>query len=62
MDINPYQFTSDWTAYEFANVMLRENVRLVVLSTAWLTRLLPADLDIRPTEADTETIAYWVER
>jgi protein N-terminal amidase len=62
MDINPYQFTADWKAYEFANTMLRENVRLVVLSTAWLTRLLPADLEVRPTEADTETIAYWVER
>jgi protein N-terminal amidase len=62
MDINPYQFTAPWTDYEFANTMLREGVRLVVLSTAWLTRLLPAELEQSPENPDMETIAYWVER
>ena len=62
MDINPYKFTAPWTDYEFANTMLRENVRLVVLSTAWLTRLTPAELEDRPREADMETVAYWLER
>ena len=62
MDINPYQFTSPWTDYEFANTMLNNNVRLVVLSMAWLTRLLPQDLEIEPDKPDMETIAYWLER
>jgi protein N-terminal amidase len=62
MDINPYKFTAPWTDYEFASTMLRENVRLVVLSMAWLTRLLPAELEERPNEADMETVAYWIER
>lgn len=62
MDLNPYQFTAPWTRYEFANTMLRENVRLVVLSMAWLTRLLPDELDIQPNQVDAETLAYWVDR
>ena len=62
MDINPYQFTAPWTDYEFANTMLRENVRLVILSMAWLTRLLPQELEIEPDKPDMETVAYWTER
>ena len=62
MDINPYQFTAPWTEYEFASTMLREGVRLVVLSTAWLTRLSPHDLDVDPADPDMETVAYWLER
>lgn len=62
MDINPYRFTAPWTDFEFANTMLRENVRLVILSTAWLTRLLPEELEIEPDKPDMETVAYWTER
>ena len=62
MDINPYQFTAPWTDYEFANTMLREGIRLVILSMAWLTRLLPAELEIDPDKPDMETVAYWLER
>lgn len=34
MDINPYQFKSAWTAYEFANHCLSGGAKLVVLSMA----------------------------
>ncbi|EMC96912.1 hypothetical protein BAUCODRAFT_69012 [Baudoinia panamericana UAMH 10762] len=62
MDINPYQFTAPWAAYEFANSMLAGNARLVVLSMAWLTRLAPEDLKLEPDRPDMETVAYWLER
>lgn len=62
MDINPYKFTAPWTSYEFATTMLQQNVKLVVLSMAWLTRLLPEELSIEPSAPDMETVAYWLER
>ena len=62
MDINPYRFESPWSAYEFARSMLAGKARLVVLSMAWLTRLLPAELEIEPEKPDMETVAYWLER
>lgn len=62
MDINPYKFTAPWSAYEFATTMLQGNVRLVVLSMAWLTRLTPQELLVEPDAPDMETVAYWLER
>ncbi|KAK3717238.1 hypothetical protein LTR37_005947 [Vermiconidia calcicola] len=62
MDINPYQFTAPWRDFEFANTMLREGVRLVILSMAWLTHRLPHELEIEPDKPDMETVAYWRER
>lgn len=62
MDINPYKFTAPWTEYEFATCMLRNSVKLVVLSMAWLTRLLPGELTLEPEAPDMETVAYWLER
>lgn len=62
MDINPYRFQSPWTNYEFATTMLNHNVKLVVLSMAWLTRLTPEDTMVHPERPDMETVAYWLER
>lgn len=62
MDINPYRFTAPWSDYEFATTMLRNNVRLVVLSMAWLTRLTPEECRVNPERPDMETVAYWLER
>jgi protein N-terminal amidase len=62
MDINPYKFTAPWSAYEFATTMLKADVRLVVLSMAWLTRLTPQELLVEPDAPDMETVAYWLER
>lgn len=62
MDINPYKFTAPWTDYEFATTMLRENVKLVILSMAWLCHLLPHELQQEPEKPDMPTVAYWLER
>ncbi|TKA80000.1 hypothetical protein B0A55_02083 [Friedmanniomyces simplex] len=62
MDINPYKFEAPWSAYEFATTMLKANVKLIVLSMAWLTRLSEQDLAIESERPDMETVAYWLER
>lgn len=62
MDINPYRFEAPWHAFEFATTMLKGRARLIILSMAWLTRLLPADLEIEPNQPDMETVAYWLDR
>ncbi|CAK3836416.1 N-terminal amidase [Lecanosticta acicola] len=62
MDINPYQFQSDWRHYEFASTMLQANCKLVLLSMAWLTRLTPEACAAEPERPDMETVAYWLER
>lgn len=62
MDINPYKFTAAWTDYEFATRMLGSGTRLVILSMAWLTRLLPHEITADPSTPDMETVAYWLER
>lgn len=59
MDINPYRFITPFDACEFANTMLKNNVRLVVLSMAWLTHRTPEEISQTP---DRETVAYWRER
>lgn len=62
MDINPYQFKAPWTAYEFANHVLKSNARLVVLSTAWLTTMSAERLRGNAMSPDMDTVQYWVER
>jgi protein N-terminal amidase len=62
MDINPYKFLADWSEYEFATAALKSKSPLVVLSTAWITRLSPEELDASPDEPDVETQTYWLER
>lgn len=62
MDINPYKFTAAWDSYEFATSMLVNHMSLVILSMAWLTRLLPHEIALEPSAPDMETVAYWLER
>ncbi|KAK5167564.1 uncharacterized protein LTR77_007263 [Saxophila tyrrhenica] len=62
MDINPYRFMSPWTDYEFASTMLSHDVRLVVLSMAWLTHRLPQEIEGDPATPDMETVGYWRHR
>lgn len=62
MDINPRRFSAPWTAYEFATHCVNFATPLVVLSMAWLTRLLPQELQQSAEEPDLETLAYWIER
>ena len=46
MDMNPQYFTASWKDYELANYTLKNRAPLLVISTAWLTRLPPAGEDI----------------
>jgi protein N-terminal amidase len=62
MDINPYQFTAPWTAYEFTSHARKANAELIVLSCAWLTHCSADDLSTMPTRPDLSTLGYWVER
>ncbi|KAH9827327.1 Carbon-nitrogen hydrolase [Teratosphaeria destructans] len=62
MDINPYRFAAPWSAYEFASSMLEGQARIVILSMAWLTRLMPGEVKVEPDRPDMETVAYWLER
>lgn len=62
MDLNPYRFTAPWDAYEFLTAALRHNVRLVVLSMAWLTDLPAAELVDSPEDPDIKTLQYWLGR
>ncbi|GAM86724.1 hypothetical protein ANO11243_047430 [Dothideomycetidae sp. 11243] len=62
MDINPYKFQAAEDAYEFATYGIQAGARLIVLSTAWLTRLSPAELLDSSGDEDIDTISYWINR
>jgi len=62
MDINPYRFLAPFDDYEFANHALSEKSDIVVVNMAWLTRLLPQELQHFPQKPDTEQFHYWIER
>ena len=62
MDINPYQFTAPWTAYEFTTHARTAKAELVVLSCAWLTHISAEDLNLMPTQPDLSTLGYWIDR
>lgn len=62
MDINPYKFITPFNTYEFATHVLDSKTPLTVLSMAWLTHLLPSQLEDEPEQPDSETLIYWTER
>ena len=62
MDVNPYRFEAEWTAYEFANHVRERRAKVVVLSMAWLTHLSSEELEAEKMVPDLNTVAYWVER
>ncbi|KAK0512816.1 hypothetical protein JMJ35_004833 [Cladonia borealis] len=62
MDLNPYQFTAPWEAYEFCAHALAKESEILVLSMAWLTRLPEQDLLEQAEEPDLNTLSYWIER
>jgi protein N-terminal amidase len=62
MDINPYQFTAPWTAYEFTTHARKAKAELVVLSCAWLTHISAENIRTMSTQPDLGTLGYWVER
>ena len=62
MDINPYQFTAPWTAYEFTTHARTAKAELIVLSCAWLTHISADDLKQMAMQPDLSTLGYWAER
>ena len=62
MDLNPYQFTAPWEAYEFCAHALAKESEILVLSMAWLTRLPEHILLQQAEEPDLNTLSYWIER
>lgn len=62
MDINPYQFKTPFTAWEFANQVLDSKTQLVVLSMAWLTLLSREEQDMLADKPDLDTFNYWIQR
>lgn len=62
MDINPYQFKTPYTDYEFASHVLQSGSRLVVLPTSWLTLMSKSELESTPSSPDMDTFNYWIQR
>lgn len=62
MDINPYRFLAPFNHYEFANHVLSSSSSTAIVNMAWMTRLLPEELQQYPLQPDTEQFNYWVER
>ena len=62
MDLNPYQFTAPWDAYEFCTAAIEGQAQILVLSMAWLSSLPAEDLREVPLEPDHSTFSYWINR
>ena len=62
MDLNPYQFTAPWEAYELCTHALAEKSEILVLSMAWLTQLPKQILLEQAEEPDLATLSYWIGR
>ena len=62
MDINPYQFTAPYSAFEFANHAVSKGASTIVLSMAWLTHVPAEEILLQPDKPTLETVMYWVQR
>ena len=62
MDLNPYQFTAPWDAYEFCTAAIERQAQVLVLSMAWLSSLPATELKGSPLEPDHGTFSYWINR
>lgn len=62
MDLNPYQFTAPWDAYEFCTAAIEGQAQILVLSMAWLSSLPAEELRELPLEPDHSTFSYWINR
>ena len=56
MDINPYEFTAPFDAYEFGNFALQNDCTLVLLSCCWV------DSKVENPASGIDTIQYWAAR
>ena len=55
MDINPYEYKTDYEDREFANFCLKENVDIICFLANWLK-------SGKKENASLETIDYWYDR
>jgi len=62
MDINPYQFTAPYSAFEFASHAVSKGAKTIVLSMAWLTHVPLEEIMMQPEKPTLETVMYWVQR
>lgn len=64
MDLNNYNFTAPWTAWEFANHVVTSQASIAIVNMAWMSHDLTAE-DVRgakKAEPELSTLSYWVER
>ena len=60
MDLNPWEFQAPFTAYEYANYILKNDITLTLIPMAWLLpRSTPHDNDQLPSN---QTLQYWIDR
>jgi protein N-terminal amidase len=63
MDINPYNFTAPFEAYELARAALLANAGVLLFSSAWCDRNPEDPPDYVPPPIDAEsTLSYWAAR
>mmetsp|Transcript_14422 Transcript_14422/g.12697 ORF Transcript_14422/g.12697 Transcript_14422/m.12697 type:complete len:112 (+) Transcript_14422:360-695(+) len=59
MDINPYQFKSEFEKMEFANYHNDNNVEVILFSSNWVDSSLD---DVEDPAAVSDTLNYWAMR
>jgi protein N-terminal amidase len=59
MDINPYQFKTDFNAFEWATFQDTHKSKILLLSNAWLKQENETRTDLTIV---SETIQYWAMR
>lgn len=59
MDLNPWEYTAPFSAYEYAKFIVDTNVSLILLPMAWL---LPKGEDAGSLEPSESTFTYWIQR
>jgi protein N-terminal amidase len=60
MDLNPWEFKAPFSAYEYANYILKNDITLILIPMAWLhPRSQPLDNDKLPCH---QTLQYWIDR
>lgn len=64
MDLNNYNFTAPWTAWEFATHIVTSEANMAIVSMAWSSSDLTVE-DVSgaaAAEPELSTLSYWVER
>jgi protein N-terminal amidase len=59
MDLNPKDFVAPWDAFEFANYILQNDIRLILIPMAWL---LHHNEDPNSLTSSEDNKLYWIRR